>query len=119
MTSQPINKYFIYCNFIDDCSIKQLNMNMIKHGLAHHSCRQCFQWERQIAIIKNFLPQTVDFHAKYKQESTIPAGNYLLKVNNRNARTRCEICSKLRIKMPERCQDFSSKFDQIRSFLNI
>ena len=26
----------------------------------------------------------------------------LLKVNNRNTRTRCEICSKLTIKMPER-----------------
>ena len=27
--------------------------------------------------------------------NTIPAGNYMLKVNNRNTRTRCEICSKL------------------------
>ena len=32
----------------------------------------------------------------------IPAGIYLLKVNNRNTRTRCEICSKLIIKIPER-----------------
>ena len=31
-----------------------------------------------------------------------PAGIYLLKVNNRNIRTRCEICSKLTIKTPER-----------------
>ena len=29
---------------------------------------------------------------------------YLLKVNNRNTRTRCEICSKLTIKIPERRQ---------------
>ena len=29
-------------------------------------------------------------------------GIYLLKVNNRNTRTRCEICSKLTIKTPER-----------------
>ena len=29
---------------------------------------------------------------------------YLLKVNNRNTRTRCEICSKLTIKTPERPQ---------------
>ena len=28
----------------------------------------------------------------------IPAGIYQLKVNNRNIRTRCEICSKLAIK---------------------
>ena len=30
------------------------------------------------------------------------AGIYLLKVNNKNTRTRCEICSKLTIKTPER-----------------
>ena len=30
-----------------------------------------------------------------------PAGIYLLKVNNRNIRTRCEICSKVTIKTPE------------------
>ena len=33
-----------------------------------------------------------------------PAGIYLFKVNNRNTRTRCEICSKLTIKTPERRQ---------------
>ena len=32
------------------------------------------------------------------------AGIYLLKVNNRNTRAGCEICSKLTIKTPERCQ---------------
>ena len=31
-----------------------------------------------------------------------PAGIYLLKVNNRNTRTKCEICSKLTVKIPER-----------------
>ena len=33
-----------------------------------------------------------------------PAGNYMFKVNNRNTRTRCEICSKLTIKTPEQRQ---------------
>ena len=33
---------------------------------------------------------------------SVPASVYLLKVNNRNTRTRCEICSKLTIKTPER-----------------
>ena len=33
-----------------------------------------------------------------------PAGFYSLKENNRNTRSRCEICSKLRIKTPERSQ---------------
>ena len=34
--------------------------------------------------------------------SFFPAGIYMLKVNNRNTRTRYEICSKLTIKTPER-----------------
>ena len=33
----------------------------------------------------------------------IAASNYMFKVNNRNTRTRCKICSKLTIKIPERC----------------
>ena len=31
-----------------------------------------------------------------------PAGNYMFKVNNRITRPKCEICSKLAIKIPER-----------------
>ena len=34
----------------------------------------------------------------------LPENNYLFKVNNRNIRKRCEICSKLTIKTPERRQ---------------
>ena len=33
-----------------------------------------------------------------------PAGICMFKVSNRNTRTRCEICSKLTIKTPERLQ---------------
>ena len=33
---------------------------------------------------------------------TVPAGNDMFKVNNRNTRAMCEICSKLTIKIPER-----------------
>ena len=35
---------------------------------------------------------------------SVPAGNYLFKVNRRNTRTWHEICSKLSIKTPEQCQ---------------
>ena len=38
----------------------------------------------------------------------IPAGNHMFEVNNRNTRTRCEICPKLAIKIPERHQWRSS-----------
>ena len=33
--------------------------------------------------------------------SIVPTGIYLLKVNNGNTRTMCEICSKLTMKTPE------------------
>ena len=35
-------------------------------------------------------------------ENNFPTGIYLLKVNNIKIRTRCEICSKLTIKTPQR-----------------
>ena len=43
-------------------------------------------------------------YGKWLVRSSNPAGNYMFKVNNRNTRTRCEICSKLTIKIPERRQ---------------
>ena len=41
-------------------------------------------------------------YVRSKEQAENPAGIYLLKVNNRNTRTRREICSKLTIKKPER-----------------
>ena len=37
-----------------------------------------------------------------KWVKTIPAGNYMFKVNNGNTRTKCELCSKLKIKILEK-----------------
>ena len=47
------------------------------------------------------LSSTLSFYHK-----TLQAGIYLFKVNNRNTRTRCEICSKLTTKIPKRRQWF-------------
>ena len=52
-----------------------------------------------IDLIKRF-PSSI-FHPENQSENRYPASIYLLKVNNRNTRTRCEICSKLTIKTPE------------------
>ena len=52
-----------------------------------------------------------------------PTDIYLLKVNNRNTRTRCEICSKLTIKIPERRHStrrsgiFTVNFNHISHFV--
>ena len=39
----------------------------------------------------------------YDKWMTIPAKKRMLKVNNINTKKRCEICSKVTIKTPERC----------------
>ena len=56
---------------------------------------------------KLFLPNSWQVFIKTKFMVRLrlwyfPAGNYMFKVNNRNTRKRCEICSKLTIKTPER-----------------
>ena len=40
--------------------------------------------------------------AKYFQKRSHPTNFYLFKVNNKNTRKKCGICSKLTIKTPER-----------------
>ena len=42
--------------------------------------------------------------SSHKYGTVFPASIYLFKVNNRNTRARCEICSKLKIKTSERRQ---------------
>ena len=47
-----------------------------------------------------------------------PAGNYMIKINNRNTKIRCGICSKLTLKTPERRQwrrsgVFNNNFEHI------
>ena len=42
------------------------------------------------------------FETNFVAERVFPVGIYLIKVNNRNIRKRCEICSKLIIKAPGR-----------------
>ena len=50
----------------------------------------------------SFSPYLRNIYCYEHLRRLIPAGIYMLKVNNRNTRTRCEICSKLTIKTPER-----------------
>ena len=47
------------------------------------------------------------------ENNSFQAGNYMFKVNNRNTRTRCEWCSKITIKKPERCHCFSADIAQV------
>ena len=53
---------------------------------------------------KEILFQKENKFIQIRNSNGVPVGIYLLKVNNRNTRIRCEICSKLTIKTPERRQ---------------
>ena len=62
-----------------------------------------FQGRVYMAALRLFQDHIVIYCCQYFYYNTsIPVGIYLLKVNNRNTRTRREICSKLTIKTPER-----------------
>ena len=50
----------------------------------------------------NLIKVVADIHSEfYNSNGNYPTGNYLSKVNNKDTRTMCEICSKLTIKIPE------------------
>ena len=55
-----------------------------------------------------------ELHHKSQQH---PAGNHMFKVNYRNTRTRCEICSELTIKTSERrdCSVSNVNFEQVNA----
>ena len=52
-------------------------------------------------LLPTKLPQNI-YVGVYSTQDSDPVGNCMLKVNNRNTRTMCEISSKLTIKTPER-----------------
>ena len=62
-----------------------------------------------VCFIKEYKIQNLAFlvlvgAVSFKQTSKNPANTYLFKVNNKNTRKRCKICSKLIIKTQERRQ---------------
>ena len=61
---------------------------------------------QQLLLKIKFPTSSVQIQTKFILYSAKcdPAGIYMFKVNNRNTRTRFEICSKLTIKTPERRQ---------------
>ena len=68
---------------------------------------KCDVSQRKSGIIWKFQGQPKGVWDKcayehFKKRNFCPAGNYIFKLNNKNTRTRCKICSKLTIKTPER-----------------
>ena len=61
-----------------------------------------FPWRFQGAQNGNTDQKRVKYNNTTFRCQTIPTGNYMFKIYSRNTRTRCETCSKLTIKTPER-----------------
>ena len=60
------------------------------------------QFETELPFLLNCRTELDCTPCSFLFSLIIPADNYTFKVSNRNTKTRCEICSKLTIKMPER-----------------
>ena len=77
--------------------------------------------------VNKFLVYTISVFKWHNR--SIPAGNYMFKVNNRNTRTRCQICSKLTIKIsadidinfkiPDECRQFCGYRSDWRDCLDL
>ena len=67
-------------------------------------------YKRKVINLETFLTEFL-----YSPE-IFTAGNYMFKVNNRNTRARCEICSKLTRKTPERRRTNTQPFSQTGQF---
>ena len=72
----------------------------IKYFFSASETADLFTFTKKIFIFCAML--VLGIGGTYNPLISLPAGNYMFKVNNRNTRTRCEICSKLTIKTPER-----------------
>ena len=68
----------------------------VLYKVAREQLGWCNSFEIYYGCISNFVSR---FNLEHN-----PADNYMFKVNNRNTRTKSEICSKLTIKIPEQRQ---------------
>ena len=71
--------------------------SFIKFHSSKHLRASILLWETQSAAFYQYSC-ILNYFGLLNFLTFFPAGIYLLKVNNRNIRTRCEICSKLTIK---------------------
>ena len=103
MTSSKIQKLRVLCAFQKSNLGVQVRKFVIEVLSKHTS------FGAKIPI-GNYM--FLQLHVRVTCPRNYSASIYLLKVNNRNTRTRCEICSKLNIKTPER-RKFQCNFENV------
>ena len=94
--------------FYKSCSKKSLGADTDSTVRKYAKVRHCLH---HVILMTSQLTKSMKWFLIWKtwtcliyetKKTFISAGNYMFKVNNRNTRTRYEICSKLTIKIPER-----------------
>ena len=88
---------------LDHAKMKLLTPEQDVPGIPRELDNQFFKIQMR-NIYYQYSEQKRNWTETWRKEKLQPAGIYMLKVNNKNIRTRCEICSELTIKKPERCQ---------------
>ena len=79
----------------------------VMHVFLENTCSNKFRRNPQYCNALFMSLQALSVHFVIQQRCIchpFPVGIYMFKINNRNTRRRCEICSKLTIKTPERRQ---------------
>ena len=87
--------------------LKYLFLLLFRHCLKNDKAVMMIAWRKtgnsEELLKKLFVCCQMAAMPRMSNNTEIyPVGIYLLKVNNRNTRTRCEMCSKLTIKTPVR-----------------
>ena len=70
------------------------------HMKFHPGMKAFLSMVKCLFLFKRFCRDKNSSPDEKKTSKHFPAGNYLFRVNNRNIRTRCKLCSKLTIKIP-------------------
>ena len=72
---------------------------------SHKKCFCCIDSHKSwhfLTFSGSNVTNTSYMTERYSRSKLTHASNYMFKINNRNIRTKCEICSKLTIKTPKR-----------------
>ena len=96
--------WFVFSRIRTECIIQSKNAKSVPAKLRIRTLfTQCK------VIIKTY--GVIVLYSQYHEHWL--AGNYMFKVNNRNTRTRCDICSKLTIEIRRRSSVFTVNFEYI------
>ena len=98
--------HLLFIMYFCVCSVRLLQSSQILFTTSPCSFKICFLSRDFFKTVELIFVKIYVFCVVLEilfEMDFIPAGIYLFKLNNENNRTKCEICSKLTIKTPQRC----------------